>query len=89
MQFCQGDQIGRIYASWAFFYFGQFFKLQMEAKLFANFFHRKSCELIFTQRFGLHFAKSPGVDVIITFKKIGVFLKTNAMIKFLQRTVVV
>jgi hypothetical protein len=34
----QGDQIGRIFAYWAFVYFGQFFSLQKELKFLGNLF---------------------------------------------------
>jgi hypothetical protein len=60
----QGDQIGRIFATWAIVFFGQFlWKLQDEPKFVGYYFPRKKACINFykAQIFGLLFSKGKGV----------------------------
>jgi hypothetical protein len=91
----QGDQIRRIFAYWAIVYFGHFFEKYRRSP---NFFHGQRRVLILTKNvlgYILGDSNSSGVDVMITIfcdfcqfsaKKIGVFLKTNVMIKVLHNS---
>jgi hypothetical protein len=45
----QGDHIGRIFAYWAFVYFGQFFYYRTSPNICATLFHGESYELILTK----------------------------------------